>query len=248
MFGVDLSRQFGNGLYKLAFPVYRPIYRAFKAYVDRRERRLLRRHLTAGCVVVDGGANIGIYSEFFAKCVRPDGVVHSFEPSPENFGRLRSSLAKFQNVRLNQLALDDETKESLLYLSENLNVDHRAYPTEGELRQTIVINTIRLDEYFRPGERVDLIKIDIQGYELHALRGAKRVLTDNMDIKLLIELWPYGLRHAGTSADALVAFLADQEFTLSVFEGDNLTEFGASLLSHDSTTSYLNLFAQRAAR
>ena len=58
---------------------------------------------------------------------------------------------------------------------------------------------IALDDYFKPGERVDLIKMDIQGYELHALRGANRVLADNPDIKLLLEFWPYGLKQAGAN-------------------------------------------------
>jgi len=58
----DAARRFGNELYKFAFPIYRPIYRAFKIVSDRAERELLTRYAKAGSVVVDGGANIGIYS------------------------------------------------------------------------------------------------------------------------------------------------------------------------------------------
>jgi FkbM family methyltransferase len=61
------------------------------------------------------------------------------------------------------------------------------------------IEMIALDDYFKPGERVDLSKMDIHGYELHALRGADRILEDSPDIKLLIEFWPDGLKQAGVN-------------------------------------------------
>ena len=84
----SVLRGVGNKAYQHVFPVYRLLYRAFKIYTDRSERQLLRRTLFAGAVVVDAGANIGIYSEFLSRCVGPTGVVHSFEPSPDNFKRL----------------------------------------------------------------------------------------------------------------------------------------------------------------
>src|SRR6266702_4352906 len=114
------GRRIGNELYKVAFPMYRPLYSAFKSYTDRTERRVLARHLSSGSIVVDAGANIGIYSQFLARCVGPTGMVHSFEPSPENFARLRAAVASLPNVRVNQLALSDKTGESVLYVSEEL--------------------------------------------------------------------------------------------------------------------------------
>jgi FkbM family methyltransferase len=87
--------------------------------------------------VVDVGANIGIYSEFLARCVGPGGVVHSFEPDPTHFARLRASLSGLANVRLNQIAVSDKTGESLLYLSDELSVDHRVYPPLEGRRRTI---------------------------------------------------------------------------------------------------------------
>ncbi len=68
-----------------------------------------------------------------------------------------------------------------------------------------------LDTYFQAFERVDLIKMDIQGFELHALEGAKRVFADNPQLKLLIELWPYGLRAAGTDWRDVISFLETRQ-------------------------------------
>jgi len=234
----------GNQLYKLAFPIYRPLYSAFKSYVDRAERELLARHLSAGCVAVDVGANIGVYSEFLLNCVGDTGVVHSFEPSPENFARLRKALSKSPNVRLNQLAVSDKTGDSLLHVSQALNVDHRAYPIEGEMRRTLSIRSTTLDDYFKSGERVDFIKMDVQGYELHALRGARRVVRENPHIKLLLELWPYGLKQAGADWKEIIELLRDLSMDLMFVTTKGVMPFDARNVRSDATW-YVNLFASR---
>lgn len=207
---------------------------------------MLASHLTAGNIAVDVGANIGVYSQFLSKCVGPSGAVHSFEPSPENFRRLQPALSSFPNVRLNQLAVSDKTGESLLYVSDDLNVDHRAYPAEGKTRKTLTIRSIRLDDYFKPGERVDLIKMDIQGFELHALQGAERVLEDNPDVKLLLEFWPFGLKQAGVSPEAFVSFLQDRGFSIFLLVANGLKRCERPLMEPSNPTNYFNLFAKKA--
>ena len=240
----SVLRRAGNKLYEHAFPIYRPLYAAYKAYADRAERELLRQILFPGAIAVDAGANIGIYSEFLSRYVGPTGVVHSFEPSLDNFKRLRAVTRKLSNVRLNQLAVSDKTGESLLYISKELNVDHRAYPKEGETRRTLCIRSTRLDDYFKPGERVDLIKMDIQGYELHALRGASRVCADNPDIMLLLEFWPYGLKQAGGNWIDLIAALEQKHMIVQEVAAEGLIPF-ISGAPRESPDWYINLFASR---
>ncbi|PYI49595.1 MAG: FkbM family methyltransferase [Verrucomicrobia bacterium] len=241
---VSLIRGIGNKAYEHAFPMYFLCYRAFKAFADRAERQFLKRMLSEGAVAVDAGANIGIYSQFLSRCVGPTGVVHSFEPSPENFRHLQSATRKLANVRLSQAALGECSGRSRLYLSDKLNVDHRTYAIEEESRRTMPIDIIALDDYFKLGQRVDVIKMDIQGYELHALRGASRVIADNTAIKLLVEFWPYGLRQAGVRWSDLIANLKTQGMAIWQLSNNGLVPFRAESV-REVPAWYVNLFASR---
>jgi FkbM family methyltransferase len=230
-----------NKLYEYVFPIYRPLYAAYKSRADRAERELLRKILFPGAVVVDVGANIGIYSEFLSRCVGPTGLVHSFEPSPDNFRRLRAATTNLPNVRLSQAAVGERSGESRLYISNKLNVDHRLYDPDEDSRRAVAIEMVALDDYFKPGQRVDLIKMDIQGYELHALRGAGRVLTDNPDAKLLLEFWPYGLKQAGANWTELIDTLKNKNMAVC-----QVTKHGLIPVRSDSVNEspdwYVNVF------
>ena len=246
MRGASLFRRIGNKAYKYAFPAYRFAYRIFKAYADRAERQLFQKILCAGAVVVDAGANIGIYSEFLSRCVGPNGVVHSFEPCPDNFMRLRCATRKLPNVYLCPAAVGERSGETILYVSDKLNVDHRAYVTEGNARRALQVGMVALDDYFKPGERVDLLKLDIQGYELHALQGAKRIVNENPEIKLLVEFWPYGLNQAGANWGELIEMLEGFEMNIMFVRADSLIHFDARSVRTD-VNWYVNLFASRSA-
>jgi FkbM family methyltransferase len=241
---VSLFYRIGNQFYNYAFPLYRPLYAAYKAYTDRAERELLRKVLSPGAVVVDAGANIGIYSQFLSRCVGANGVVHAFEPSPENFERLQAATCKLANVHASQAAVGEHSGKSELYVSDKLNVDHRTYSAEGSSRRTVPIEMVALDDYFKPGKRVDLIKIDIQGYEVHALWGAKRILKENAQIMLLLEFWPYGLEQAGTDWQQLVEMLRDFGLDLMLVTSRGLIPFCAADVRANATW-YANVFARR---
>jgi hypothetical protein len=121
-------------------------------------------------------------------------------------------------------------------------VDHRTYATRGDSRPALQIDIMALDDYFKPGARVDLIKMDIQGYELHALRGTNRVLADNSAAKLLLEFWPYGLEQAGANWRELIDTLRIQNRSVS-----QITNYGLVPFQSDSVRLspewYVNLFA-----
>lgn len=229
--------------YRCAFPIYRSLYAAYKAYSDRMERVFLKRILFPGAVIADVGANIGVYSTFFSRCVGPTGIVYSFEPSRDNFERLSRTSRRFPNVRVIEAAVGERSGTCQLYISDRLNVDERTYQPEGDSRRSIETRIVALDDYFEPGQRVDLIKMDIQGYELHALRGARRVVADNPGIAMLLEFWPYGLNQAGVCWSDLIAVLT--QYNLSVWRllSNGLTPFHPSSVPEDDMDWYISLFA-----
>jgi FkbM family methyltransferase len=231
-----------NKVYQCAFPIYRPLYAAYKTYADRAERELLRKILFQGAIVADVGANIGVYSKFLSRCVGPSGLVHSFEPSQDNFKRLSAATRDVSNIQLIHAAVGERSGPCKLYVSDKLNVDHRAYQADGDSRHAIPIQMVALDDYFKPGQRLNLIKIDIQGYELHALRGAQRVLHENSDINLLLEFWPAGLAQAGVRWQELIELLQRLNMNLTVVRACGLVPFDERDVQNDISW-YVNIFA-----
>ena len=230
----------GNLLYVYCPWAYRPLYGAYKAFADRAERRLLSDALRPGMIVADVGANIGAYSAFFASRVKSEGTVYAFEPEHRNFDGLVGIGRKWPNIRAVNAAVGAQSGTLKLYMSGDLNVDHHTYD-DGEGRQAIEVPVVQLDAFFPPGNRVDLIKMDIQGYELPALHGARRVLTENRDVKLLLEYWPYGLRRAGTEPAALLRYLRELGFTLDTPEkGRSIEAIG------ENVNDYINIYAHRS--
>jgi len=220
--------------------MYRPLYSCYKNFSDRHERHLLNTIIRPGMTVVDVGANIGVYAEYFSHRVGKQGRVYAFEPSPQNFNILIKG--KFNNVTCVNAALGDTTGEITLFISDELNVDHRTYDT-GENRKTISIPSYRLDDYIT-GQRIDFIKMDIQGFEYNALQGMKTILKNNPDIKLLLEFWPYGLKKAGSGPEEVVVFLQGLGFQTWLLEGKELKPC-PPVPEEDGFRYYRNLFAAR---
>jgi FkbM family methyltransferase len=140
-----------------------------------KELAYLRNFIRPGMVVVDGGANYGIYSLAAARLVGPEGRVFSFEPGLESFSVLQKNieLNNLQNVRSFRAALADKEGTAPLYHSgRGPNSFSLAPPQHGscgsEVVATLPLNKILQQE---KTEQVGLIKLDVEGAEELALRG-----------------------------------------------------------------------------
>lgn len=149
------------------------------------EAYLFDRLAQPGMVVVDAGANVGQYSLIAGRRVGPSGQVHAFEPIPKNVQRLEAHIEDnglSGIVHANHLALWDEERTLTMHLRRvDQQIGNATNFTAGEAPdavETVVCQARRLDDYAREVglERFDLLKIDIEGAELPALRGAGDLL------------------------------------------------------------------------
>lgn len=212
--------KFANKFYKNFFSIYKPLYFFYKRISDRKKIAFLESVVKPGMTIVDIGANIGFYTLFFSKLAGPEGKVYAFEPDEINFKHLLAITAGCKNVVAVKKAVGDFTGEIKLYASEDLNVDHQAYDS-GEGRKTIMVDSIALDDYFDENDKIDLIKIDIQGYDFNALKGAKKTIRRQKDLLFLGEFWPYGLKKAGSSSSEYFGLLKELDFKVKFDEYDS---------------------------
>ena len=171
-----------------------------------------------GATVLDIGANIGAHCLPLARRVGPDGRVFAFEPTEWAHKKLTRNLAlnpELRNVRTERLALSDEDANSATYAFQSQYAAEDASHAEKG-----TVGFARLDTYLeRAGiSRVDLIKLDVDGFETKILRGGAAMLKRDRPT-MIIEVSDYWQKRAGDSFDALYALLDGYAF----FELDTVT-------------------------
>lgn len=211
----QFSISVGNILFKNFFPVYNIIYPVFKRMQDADEIEFLKRNVKKGDIVLDIGANIGFYSKILSELVGLAGKVYCFEPDKKNYNYFLKNTKGIANVFGVNKAVADQTKTLKLYTSKLLNVDHRTYKVD-EFEQEITIDAVSIDDFVGDKFKVDFIKMDIQGFEVSAIKGMQKILSNNPSLKLLTELWPYGLRKAGCSCAEMVNLI--EQYGYRIYE------------------------------
>ncbi len=221
-----------NFVFKKYYILYKPLYYLYKNISDYKKIRFLKNKVRPGDVVLDIGANIGFYTDFFSDLTGETGTVHAFEPDELNFMHLTNNLKGKKNVVLNRKACGETSGNIALYFSEELNVDHQTYYS-GEDRKSYDVPCIAMDDYLKQNEQIDFIKIDIQGYDYYAIKGMANLIKRSEHIIIMGEFWPYGLTKAGAGPAEYLSLLKDLGFTIKLIDGR-----GKSNFKEESTDKY----------
>ena len=165
------------------------------------DRHVFVSHLREGMTVMDVGANLGLYSLLISRAVGPSGKVYAFEPVPEFFAQLKEHLAlnNAASVIPVPIALSDEKGIAKMSVKGGASSLFRHVSDEF-----VEVQMERLDDFVEGEgiERVDAIKIDVEGAELKVIRGADKTIRRNKPI-LMVEVSPVTLQAAGTTPEEL---------------------------------------------
>jgi FkbM family methyltransferase len=145
------------------------------------ERAILSRYVKQGDIAVDVGANLGFMAGVLSGLVGSNGQVHSFEPSPTVYAKLGEVIKanKYNNVSAYNVGCGESEGTMTLNCtaSSGNSTLHSSKDVEHEIRSTQEVRIVRLDDFFAIKlQRLDLLKIDTEGFEDAVLAGAVGLL------------------------------------------------------------------------
>ena len=172
---------------------------------------VFRSFLEPDSVVLDIGANFGLYTATSASLMRDHGRLYSFEANPHTFDLLKRTLyanrlAHRPNIiAVNALVGESTGRGTLHYLPEFLGgATMTDIGQEGGSKRSIELDMISIDEFLPAGLTVDLVKIDVEGHEPFVIRGMQKTIRRSPNIRIFIEFVEAFLSHT-VSADQFAA-------------------------------------------
>ena len=202
--------------------------------------RLLAEAIPSGGVVVEGGAHLGFVAVHEARAVGPDGRVVVFEPNRAVLGVLRENLRANgieDRVEIVPKALGDSAGSARFFIRGD---ESSLYEPSAEA-DPVEIEVVRADAVI--DGPVDVVKLDVEGAELAALRGMERFMTAERPPRaLFLECNPVLLERAGSSTDELFAWLRERAYDIEWIDEAN----GRTVsISEPWNEPYVNLCCRR---
>jgi len=147
---------------------------------------------TAVRTVIDGGGYHGEIALFIARLF-PESVVYSFEPSSASFRTLVDNVKGNSRIRPVPVGLSSARKGATLYVNAQDSANALSPTAEGGKKyqswQTVNVGSeevqlVTLDEWATESDvaDIDIVKLDLQGHELHALQGAEKTLASTVKL------------------------------------------------------------------
>lgn len=209
-----------------------------QGWFEAPEQAMLWLYGRPGDTVLDIGAHVGLFSAIAQQAVMPGGRVIAVEPSATTAELLRRNTGGQTTVL--EAAVGQITGRQVLH-SEGSGKS--AYNTlGGDAADGVEVDVVTIDQLMTDQgvARADFVKLDVEGAELAAWRGAKQAIEQQRLGVVMIEFTEPNLKRAGTSSRELFAAVNDSGYTLCRFDTDALQLVAAAF---DQPIWYDNLFA-----
>lgn len=155
---------------------------------------LLRRELSRGNTFLDVGANIGYFTMMAANLVGPSGKVVAVEPMDKNLQLIYLGIEKNGFVQVEVFPFGASDHASLVPIITDPNTSNAlVQSTESKRRPSLFALTRTLDWMCADLDRLEFVKMDIEGHEMFAWRGAKDILA-RFKPKIATEFHPLAMR------------------------------------------------------
>jgi FkbM family methyltransferase len=171
-------------------------------------------------IVFDVGANEGYVSAWFANWA---DSVYAFEPEPENFQRMLElhKIRSINNVIHEQLAVSDKVGDVDLFVK--LKSGHHSLADVGASNTvgTVKVRTVKIDEYAEEHniERISILKIDVEGFEIEVLKGAENLLINQKIDLVFFENSPLFYKQINIAPNCAIEYLEKLEYCVFDLNG-----------------------------
>jgi FkbM family methyltransferase len=189
----------------------------FGPFTEYDELKFLTRYLRAGDGVVDAGANIGLYSFLAAPIIGLTGRVDAFEPGTIASERFQETLElnALPQVHLHRAAVSD--REGTVLLTTDWDVSNRVLIKSSSEVGTEMVNAVTLDSAL-PDRPYAYAKLDVEGAEYLALRGAERRLAAHDPPVWQLEIFGDRLQLMSSSKGQVTELVRDHGYCLVSYE------------------------------
>ena len=208
-------------------PFYRLINQGYESRVDE----AMMKSLEPGMRVFDIGANVGCYTEKFADRVGPSGRVHAFEPVPASANLIKGMVTARPWIEVHQCAVADQPVELVMAIDASSTSLNNKIVLSGAADQSdsLSVPVVTIDQVAKTAGVPDAIKIDVEGYEWHVIRGGAATMA-NLALRHVFVEVHFGLleqRGLATAADDIRRELAAAGFVVKFTDFSHLHAFRA---------------------
>lgn len=197
----------------------------------------LRARVKPGDICLDIGAHVGIYAMCLARWSAPNGRVFAFEPNPDTRAVLESNVRRNpegERITVVPKGVSDQPGEATFFAAGIEGFSRLGEPNQErpEDHRSFQVPITTIDDFCAERRiQLDWILIDIEGYEVAALRGARQTLA-NGDVKIVAEMHPFLWQSAGTSREEFMRLLEELRLRPCALSGqsDLWTENGQIVL------------------